>query len=84
MTYFSLQQQSESSSKNQNNPYTERQNTEKVSNFPKTISSHNKSVWITDEIQFLSVNFNISLFTCKVVWTFFFVVWKRAYYNIGL
>lgn len=43
----------QSSSKNQNNPYTERQNTEKVSNFPKTISSHNKSVWITDEIQFL-------------------------------
>lgn len=43
----------QSSSKNQNNTYTERQNTEKVSNFPKTISSHNKSVWITDEIQFL-------------------------------
>lgn len=42
----------QSSSKNQNNTYTERQNTEKVSNFPK-ISSHNKSVWITDEIQFL-------------------------------
>lgn len=53
MTYFSLQQQSESSSKNQNNPYTERQNTEKVSNFPKKKGSNNKSVWITDEIQFL-------------------------------
>lgn len=43
----------QSSSKNQNNPYTERQNTEKVSNFPKKKGSNNKSVWITDEIQFL-------------------------------
>lgn len=55
MTYFSLQQQSESSSKNQNNPYTERQNTEKGFKLSKKKKkgSNNKSVWITDEIQFL-------------------------------
>lgn len=57
-----------SSSKNQNNPYTERQNTEKVSNFPKQLApTISQCEWL------MKFSFSVLIFhyLLAVVWTLF-------------